>query len=118
MSLSYTAEHEWITGDEPATVGITPYAAEALGDIVYVELPEPGTEITAGDTCGELESTKSVSELYAPVTGVVVARNEAVIDDPSLINSDPQGEGWLFRVEVKEAGELLDEAAYQALIAS
>ncbi|GIG60759.1 glycine cleavage system H protein [Longispora fulva] len=118
MSLSYTAEHEWITGEEPATVGITAYAAEALGDIVYVELPEPGTELKAGETCGELESTKSVSELYAPVTGTVVARNEAVVDDPSLINSDPQGAGWLFTVAVTESGELLTEEAYQALISA
>ncbi|GAA3646130.1 glycine cleavage system protein GcvH [Nocardioides ginsengisoli] len=115
--LQYTAEHEWIAVDgENAKVGVTAYAADALGDVVYVDLPEVGATITAGESCGELESTKSVSDLYAPVTGEIVEVNAAVDADPSLINSDPFGEGWLFVVKVTETGELLDAAGYQALL--
>ena len=116
--LHYTAEHEWITGEEPATVGITAYAAEALGDIVYVELPEPGTALTAGETCGELESTKSVSDLYSPVSGEVTEVNQDVVDDPSLVNSAPFEGGWLFKVrESEEAADLLTSAEYDAFVA-
>lgn len=115
--LQYTAEHEWIALDgDLAKVGVTAYAADALGDVVYVDLPQVGTSVTAGESCGELESTKSVSDLYAPVTGEVVQVNDAVDADPSLVNSDPFGEGWLFVVKVTATGELLDAAGYEALL--
>jgi glycine cleavage system H protein len=93
-NLRYTAEHEWVAaGDGPVRVGITDFAQDALGDIVYVQLPEPGTEVAAGDAFGEVESTKSVSEIYAPVSGRVTARNEALVDSPDLINTDPTARG-------------------------
>ncbi|MCW2937143.1 MAG: glycine cleavage system protein [Actinomycetia bacterium] len=119
--LRYTEEHEWVAGldneDGVVTVGITAYAADALGDIVFVELPEEGAAIEAGEPCGEAESTKSVSDLYAPVTGEVTAVNAAVADDPGMINSDPYGEGWLFKVRVdSDPSDLLDAAAYAKLI--
>ena len=114
--LQYTAEHEWIDGSEPAVVGITSTAAEALGDIVYLELPEVGTEVTAGSVVGEVESTKSVSELFSPVTGTVTEVNQAAVDEPSVVNSDPYGAGWLFRVDVTSTGALLTAAEYAATI--
>src|SRR3954447_16351788 len=96
--LSYTAEHEWLDiHDDVATVGITAFAAEALGDIVYVDLPAVGSAVTAGESCGELESTQYVSALYPPANGEVLEINKAVIDDPSLLNIDPFGDGWLLR---------------------
>jgi len=98
----------------PATVGVSAVAAEALGDVVYVELPEPGASLTAGEVCGEIESTKSVSELFSPVTGEVVEVNDAVAADPSIVNSDPYGAGWLFRVTVAEEGPLLTAEEYAA----
>ena len=113
--LQYTAEHEWLGQGEPATVGITANAAEALGDIVYLELPEVGSEVTAGAVCGEIESTKSVSEIYSPVTGTVVEVNTEVVEDPALVNSDPYGRGWLLRVDVVAAGPLLSAAEYGEL---
>ncbi|MFO7243508.1 MAG: glycine cleavage system protein GcvH [Actinomycetes bacterium] len=120
--LTYSAEHEWVRGEVAAgstvTVGISRHAADALGDVVYVEAPRVGDTVTAGQVCGELESSKAVSELYSPVTGVVMSVNEALTADPSPINADPYGEGWIFTVEVTDAGgELLDAAAYSALIA-
>lgn len=111
-SLRYSAEHEWVDGASPVKVGISQIAADALGDVVYVDLPEAGSSVTAGQTCGEVESTKSVSDLYAPVTGTVVEVNQAAIDDPALLNSDPYGEGWLFTVEVSEEGPLLSAEEY------
>jgi glycine cleavage system H protein len=111
-SLRYSAEHEWIDASSPAKIGISQVAADALGDVVYVDVPEAGTAVTAGQTCGEVESTKSVSDLYSPVTGTIVEVNQAAIDDPSLLNSDPYGEGWLFTVEVTEEGELLSASEY------
>ncbi|NTW38801.1 MAG: glycine cleavage system protein GcvH [Cellulomonadaceae bacterium] len=114
--LQYTAEHEWLTSGDPATVGITATAADALGDIVFVELPEVGAAVTAGAVCGEVESTKSVSEIYSPVTGTVVEVNSAVVDDPALVNSDPYGAGWLLRVEVTATGPLLSPQEYAALV--
>lgn len=115
-NLQYTEEHEWLEErDGVVRVGVTPYAAEALGDIVYVQLPEVGEQIKAGDSCGELESTKSVSDLYAPATGEVVAVNEAVVDDPSQVNADPFGEGWLLEMKVEEYGKLLDANQYAEL---
>jgi len=117
-ALHYTAEHEWIALDgDVATVGITDFAADQLGDVVFVDLPAPDSAVTAGQVVGEIESTKSVGELYAPLTGVVVAVNDAVVDDPSLVNSDPYGEGWLVRIRVDSGAgaELLDRAAYTQL---
>lgn len=113
--LQYTAEHEWLASGEPSTVGITASAAQALGDIVYLELPEVGSDVTAGTVCGEVESTKSVSEIYSPVTGTVVEVNGDVVDDPSLVNADPYGRGWLLRVDVVATGPLLSPEEYAAL---
>ncbi|MEI6363748.1 MAG: glycine cleavage system protein GcvH [Actinomycetes bacterium] len=114
--LSYTAEHEWLYIDgEIATVGVTTFAADSLGDIVFVDLPAVGSTIVAGQPCGEIESTKSVSDLYAPVDGQIVEINQAVVDAPGLINADPFDKGWLFRVAFSEAPQLLDAAAYDAL---
>ena len=117
-ALHYTDEHEWIAADgDTLTVGITDYAADKLGDVVFVELPEVGTEIAAGSVVGEIESTKSVGELYAPVTGTVVEINDAVVDDPSLVNSAPFDGGWLIKVSVADGAldGLLDRDAYVAL---
>ena len=117
-TLKYTAEHEWIALDgDVATVGITDYAADKLGDVVFVELPGEGTGVTAATVVGEIESTKSVGELYAPLDGEVVEVNEAVVDDPSLVNSDPFGAGWLVKLKVDAAAvaDLLDRDAYVAL---
>ena len=111
-NLRYSAEHEWVDDSSPVKVGISQVAADALGDVVYVDLPEAGSEVTAGETCGEVESTKSVSDLYAPVSGTIVDVNQTVIDDPALLNSDPYGEGWLFTVEVTREGELLSAEDY------
>jgi glycine cleavage system H protein len=112
---SYTAEHEWIDAADPATVGITRHAADALGDVVYVDLPKVGRTVAAGETFGEIESTKSVSDLYAPAAGEIVAVNDALADDPGVINRDPYGEGWLVRIRVTEAGATMDADAYRAL---
>ncbi|MFF3444513.1 glycine cleavage system protein GcvH [Streptosporangium sp. NPDC002721] len=118
--LHYTKEHEWISGIDDGltlTVGITAYAAEALGDVVFVQiLPEVGSTITAGDAVGEVESTKSVSDIFAPVSGEVVEVNQAVVDDPSLVNNDPYADGWLFRVRLEgSADDLLSPEEYAAL---
>ncbi len=115
--LQYTEEHEWVLVDgDTLTIGITDYAAEKLGDVVYVDLPAAGTAITAGNVVGEIESTKSVGELYAPVDGEVVESNQAVIDAPELVNSDPFGEGWLIKVTVGALPKLLSHAEYRALV--
>lgn len=119
-TLSYTREHEWVSPPDPTpgsvvTVGITASAAGQLGELVFVELPEVGAAVTAGQQCGEVESTKSVSELYSPVTGTVTEVNAALADDPAMVNGDPYGAGWLFKVEVGAVGELLDAAAYREL---
>ena len=113
-SLRYTVEHEWVDAGSPATVGITQTAAEALGELVYVELPSVGDAVTAGAVCGEVESTKSVSELFSPVTGTVVEVNTTVLDDPALVSSDPYGQGWLLRVDVTGSGPLLTAEEYRA----
>lgn len=118
QQLRYTKEHEWLSATDEngvATVGITEFAANALGDVVYAQLPAVGDAITAGETCGELESTKSVSDLFAPVTGEIVAANQDVVDDPSLVNSAPFEGGWLFKVKITdEPAELLTADAYTA----
>lgn len=117
-ALKYTAEHEWVAVDgDIATVGITDYAADKLGDVVYVDLPAVGATVTADAVCGEIESTKSVGELYAPLTGEVVEINDAAVDDPSLVNAEPYEAGWLIKVRVDAAAvdALLDRAAYVAL---
>lgn len=111
--LRYTADHEWLRAGEPATVGITATAVDALGDIVFLELPEVGAQVTAGEPCGEIESTKSVSELVSPVTGTVVEVNDDAVADPALIAADPYGRGWLVRVDVVATGELMDAAQYE-----
>ncbi|MBB1254972.1 glycine cleavage system protein GcvH [Streptomyces sp. OF3] len=104
QQLRYSKEHEWLSDAEGgvSTVGITEHAANALGDVVYVQLPEVGDTVTADETCGELESTKSVSDLYSPVTGEVVEVNQDVVDDPALVNSAPFTGGWLFKVKVTD----------------
>jgi glycine cleavage system H protein len=119
--LKYTAEHEWVraVGADGVRVGITDYAQDALGDVVYLTLPEVGTEVTAGQPLGEVESTKSVSDIYAPVGGVVTARNDALDSSPELVNSDPYGEGWIVEIRPSDAGELeglLDAAEYRATL--
>ncbi len=111
-SLRYSAEHEWLDNSTPAKVGISQVAADALGDVVYVDLPEEGSDVTAGETCGEVESTKSVSDLYSPVTGKVFEVNQEAIDNPAILNEDPYGAGWLFTVEVSEEGPLMSAAEY------
>lgn len=121
--LKYSVEHEWVRSGNGATVriGITDFAASALGDIVYVSLPTVGEEIAAGDACGELESTKSVSEIFAPVAGVVSAINDHLADAPNTVNEDPYGSGWLFEVEVSgedEVDDLLDADAYAEHVGS
>jgi glycine cleavage system H protein len=120
--LRYSAEHEWVRVDGTiAEVGITDFAQDNLGDIVYVQLPEIGATLVRDAACSEVESTKSVSDIYAPVSGTVVEVNEALTTTPELINSDPYGAGWMFRVELSDAAEvdsLMDAAAYQALVAS
>jgi glycine cleavage system H protein len=124
-NLRYTAEHEWLSGSveagETVRVGITDFAQDALGDIVYVNLPEVGTEVTGGGVMGELESTKSVSDLFAPVDGRISAVNDALNDNPELCNSDPYGDGWLVELTVgdgADAGSLLSSSDYQATVAS
>ncbi|WP_448851843.1 glycine cleavage system protein GcvH [Corynebacterium sp. 335C] len=114
----YSAEHEWVNSSDVnegdvVRVGITHIAAEALGEIVYVELPEVGDETEAGEPCGEVESTKTVSDIYAPVSGEITAVNEDLADDAGIINSDPYGEGWIYEVRVTEVGDLMDAAAYE-----
>ncbi|MCL2581130.1 MAG: glycine cleavage system protein GcvH [Streptosporangiales bacterium] len=122
--LRYTQEHEWLSVDgDNAQVGITDYAAQALGDVVYVDLPEVGAAVSAGEPCGEVESTKSVSDLYSPVDGEVTEVNADLDDDPGLVNSEPYGAGWMFRVKVTAGpsgepalpADLLSPADYEEL---
>lgn len=123
--LHYTAEHEWVrrSGDDTARIGITDFAQSALGDVVFVQLPEVGTEVTAGESFGEVESTKSVSDLYAPVSGKVSAVNGDLDGNPQLVNSDPYGAGWLLDVQVSDISalesaisSLLDAEAYRGTL--
>ncbi|AZM91286.1 glycine cleavage system protein GcvH [Streptomyces sp. NPDC004126] len=118
QQLRYTKEHEWLSAveDGVATVGITEFAANALGDVVYAQLPEVGETVTEGETCGELESTKSVSDLYSPVSGEITEFNQDVVDDPSLVNSAPFEGGWLFKVRLsEEPKDALSADEYAAL---
>jgi glycine cleavage system H protein len=118
--LRYTAEHEWVrtTGEGTVRIGITDFAQDSLGDIVFIQLPEPGAEVKAGEPLGEIESTKSVSDLFAPLGGTVAARNDALESEPELVNSDPYGEGWMVELTVGDPAAveaLLDAAAYEEL---
>jgi len=118
--LKFTDDHEWlrIEGDV-ATVGITAHATEQLGDLVFVELPEKGTEFETNDTAATLESVKAASDIYAPLAGEIIEVNGAIVDDPSIVNSDPMGEGWFFKlrlVDTSELDALMDEDAYKAMV--
>lgn len=121
--LSYTSEHEWVsalTAEGTVRVGITDHAQDALGDVVYVDLPSVGDSVAAEDSFGEIESTKSVSDLFAPIAGEIVAVNEGLEDDPALVNSDPYGEGWIIEIRPENADDLanlLDTEAYKAELA-
>ena len=119
--LKYTKEHEWAVVEEGNTVrvGITDFAQDALGDVVYVDLPEPGTEVQAGASFGEVESTKSVSDLFSPVSGRIVQRNDTLDDTPELVNQDPYGDGWMVVIEISDPAELddlLDADGYRQLV--
>ena len=119
--LRYTAEHEWVRvldGGPRVRVGITDFAQDALGDVVFVDLPDAGAAVSASETFGEIESTKSVSDMYAPVSGTIVTVNETLTDQPELVNEDPYGDGWLCEIEMTDAdqiGAMMDAAAYTAL---
>ncbi|MBA3289165.1 MAG: glycine cleavage system protein GcvH [Acidimicrobiia bacterium] len=118
--LRYSTDHEWVRTDgDVVRIGITDYAQDALGDVVFVQVPTVGQEVTAGDTFGEVESTKSVSDVFAPVSGTVVEVNEALADAPQSLNDDPYGDGWICTIRVSDPGQLdalLDAPAYQALV--
>jgi len=118
--LRFTKDHEWVRLDgEIATVGITDHAQEALGDIVFVELPEPGRDVTEGEACAVVESVKAASDVYAPLAGHVTEHNAAVVDDPALVNREPADGGWFFKLKLTDAGSfagLMDETAYKSLL--
>jgi len=120
MSLYFTREHEWVRLDgDTATVGITDHAQEALGDIVFTEVPAAGKQLSKGQEAAVVESVKAASDVYSPVSGEVVEGNQAVVDDPALVNSDSEGEGWFFKVKLSNSGELdglMDEASYRAWV--
>jgi glycine cleavage system H protein len=117
--LRYTKDHEWLRADgNEGVVGITDFAQDALGDVVFVELPAVGTVLKTGQTFGVVESNKTVSDLFAPVDGTVVAVNEALRDTPEVVNQDPYGAGWMVRLSVSGSGDLMDAAAYDAHVAS
>jgi len=119
--LKFTSDHEWIlVNNDSATVGVTAYAQEKLGDLVFVQLPKPGTVLQAGAAAAVVESVKAASDVYAPINGEITEVNQKVVDDPTLVNSDPAGKGWLFRLRIADRSQLdglMDEAAYRALIA-
>jgi glycine cleavage system H protein len=118
--LKFTKDHEWLRVDgDVATIGITAHAQEQLGDLVFVELPEPGKSFEQGGAAAVVESVKAASEVYAPVSGTVVEVNAAIVDEPSTVNADPMGKGWFFKLKLADASQLaglMDEAAYQQLI--
>jgi glycine cleavage system H protein len=117
MSLYFTREHEWIRVEgDTATIGISNHAQEALGDIVFAEVPEPGRRVSKGQEAAVVESVKAASDVYAPLSGEIVEGNQAVADDPSLVNTDPEGEGWFFKLKLDDPGQLdglMDEDAYR-----
>jgi len=119
--LKFTEDHEWLLIEgESATVGITDYAQNALGDVVFVELPAPGTDVAKGDEAAVVESVKAASEVYAPATGTITEGNPGLEDNPALVNQDPEGEGWFFKMSLQDAGEvdaMMDEAAYRDFVA-
>lgn len=120
QDLHYSSDHEWIrnSGEDTVRIGITDYAQNALGDIVFVQMPEPGSTVSPGDSIGEVESTKSVSDIFAPVSGTVISRNDALDSTPELINADPYGDGWMIEVQLSDPAELsdlLDASAYAEL---
>lgn len=119
-NLRYTSDHEWVRDDgEVLVIGITSFAQEQLGDVVYIDLPSAGAEVEQGQACGEVESTKSVSDLFAPVSGTVVERNEDLDDRPELVNADPYGEGWMVSIAPRDRAqfdELMDAEAYRATL--
>jgi len=119
--LKYTKDHEWTsgTGQNEVKIGITDYAQQELGDIVFVDLPEKGTEVVQGETFGSIESVKAVSDLYSPVNGKIIAINDRVGDEPELVNSDPYGDGWLVTVEIEDSGQLdslMDSSSYTSYV--
>ncbi len=121
QDLKYSTDHEWVRDldDETVRIGITDHAQDELGDIVFLQMPEPGTAVAPGDAVGEVESTKSVSDIICPVSGTVVARNDALDSTPELVNSDPYGDGWMIEVQLHDRGELselLDASGYAELI--
>ena len=119
--LKFTSDHEWIlVENDSATIGVTQYAQEKLGDLVFVQLPKPGTVLQAGAAAAVVESVKAASDVYAPINGEVTEINQQVVDDPTLVNADPAGKGWLFKLRVADRSQLdglMDEPAYRALIA-
>jgi len=121
MTVKFSKDHEWISIDgDIATVGVTDYAQKALGDVVFVELPENGVTLSQGDEAAVVESVKAASEVYAPVSGEVTAVNDALVDAPDMVNSDPEGEGWFFKIRLSDTGQLdalMDEAGYKSFIA-
>lgn len=120
MTVKYTKDHEWVRLDgDVATIGITSYAQEQLGDVVFVEVPEAGSRFDAGAEAAVVESVKAASEVYAPLSGEIVEGNQAVVDDPALVNSDPEGDGWFFKMkpdDLSQMDEMLDAAQYRALL--
>jgi glycine cleavage system H protein len=118
--LRFTKDHEWVRLEgDVATVGITDHAQQALGDLVFVELPDPGREVTAGEACAVVESVKAASDVYAPLTGRIVEVNQAILDNPALVNAEPQAGGWFFRMDLPDASavaELMDETGYAAFL--
>lgn len=121
QDLHYSTDHEWIrsSGEDTVRIGITDYAQNSIGDIVFVQMPEPGTTISPGDSIGEVESTKSVSDIFAPVSGTVISRNDALDSTPELVNADPFGDGWMIEVQLDDPGELselLDASGYAELV--
>jgi glycine cleavage system H protein len=120
--LKYTSDHEWLMiENDTAVIGITSFAQEQLGDLVFVELPKPGSVLKAGGAAAVVESVKAASEVYAPIDGEVIESNQRVVEDPTLVNSDPTGAGWLFKIKITDPSQLeklLDEPAYRALVES
>lgn len=120
-TIKYSQDHEWISvAGDVGTVGVTDYAQEQLGDVVFVEVPEAGKDVEKGDEAAVIESVKAASELYAPVSGAVTEGNQALADEPGKVNSDPMGEGWFFRIKLSDPSELdalMDEAAYKSFVA-